>query len=49
MLTNETMNDNEIEDFDRRWEARFRGPAQAHRPAVASFVRDIKTLGISHR
>ena len=31
LLTNETMNDNEIEDFDRRREARFRGPAQAGR------------------
>ena len=49
MLTNEQMNDSEIEDFYRRWEARFRGPAHAHRPAVASFVRDIKTLGLSHR
>ena len=49
MLTNEQMNDSEIEDFYRRWEARFRGPAHAHRPAVASFVRDIKTLGMSHR
>ncbi|NQW24088.1 MAG: phage portal protein [SAR202 cluster bacterium] len=49
LLTNETMTDNEIEEFYRRWEARFRGPSQAHRPAVASFVRDIKTLGISHR
>ena len=49
LLTNETMNDNEIEDFDRRREVRFRGPAQAHRPAVASLVRNIKTLGISHR
>ena len=49
LLTNETMNDNEIEDFYRRWEARFQGPSRAHRPAVASFVRDIKTLGISHR
>ena len=49
MLTNEQMNDSEIEDFYRRWEARFRGPANAHRPAVASFVRDIKTLGLSHR
>ena len=49
LLTNETMNDNEIEDFYRRWEARFRGPSHARRPAVASFVRDIKTLGMSHR
>ncbi|MBC8280185.1 MAG: phage portal protein [Chloroflexi bacterium] len=49
LLTNETMTDNEVEEFYRRWEARFQGPNQSHRPAVASFVRDIKTLGISHR
>ena len=49
MLTNEYMNDSEVDDFYRRWEARYRGPANAHRPAVASFVRDIKTLGLSHR
>ena len=49
LLTNETMTDNEVEDFYNRWEARYRGPANAHRPAIASFVRDIKTLGISHR
>ena len=49
LLTNETMTDSEIEEFYRRWEARFQGPSNARRPAVASFVRDIKTLGISHR
>ena len=49
ILTNEQMNDGEVDDFYRRWEARFRGPANARRPAVASFVRDIKTLGLSHR
>ena len=49
MLTNEYMNDAEVEDFYRRWEARYRGPANARRPAIASFVRDIKTLGLSHR
>jgi len=49
LLTNETMTDNEVEEFYRRWEARFQGPNKPHRPAVASFVRDIKTLGISHR
>ena len=43
------MNDREVDDFYRRWEARFRGPERARRPAVASFVRDIKTLGLSHR
>ena len=49
LLTNESMTDNEIEDFYNRWEERYRGPGKAHRPAIASFVRDIKTLGFSHR
>jgi HK97 family phage portal protein len=43
------MTDTEIEEFYSRWEARYRGPGNAHRPAIASFVRDIKTLGLSHR
>ena len=49
LLTNATMTDSEVEEFYNRWEARFRGPNNAHRPAIASFVRDIKTLGFSHR
>ena len=49
LLTNETMTDSEIEEFYSRWEARYRGPGNAHRPAIASFVRDIKTLGFSQR
>ena len=49
LLTNESMTDTEIEDFYNRWEARYRGPDNSRRPAIASFVRDIKTLGLSHR
>ena len=49
MLTNENMTDTEVEDFYDRWEKRYRGPAKAHRPAIASFVKDIKTLGFNHR
>jgi len=49
LLTNDSMTESEIEDFYTRWEARYRGPANSHRPAIASFVRDIKTLGFSHR
>ena len=49
LLTNETMTDSEIEEFYNRWEARYRGPGNAHRPAIASFVRDIKTLGFSQK
>ena len=49
MFTNESMTDAEVEDFYNRWESRYRGPANPKRPAIASFVRDIKTLGFSHR
>ena len=43
------MSDDEVEDFYQRWERRFKGPGNAHRPAIASFIKDIKTLGFSHR
>ena len=49
LLTNEDMTDAEIENFYSRWETRYKGPGNAHRPAIANFIRDIKTLGISHR
>ena len=47
--TEDTMSDDEVEDFYQRWERRFKGPGNAHRPAIASFIKDIKTLGFSHR
>ncbi len=47
--TEETMTDAEVEDFYHRWEERYQGPAKAHRPAIASFIKDIKTLGFTHR
>ena len=49
LLTNQEMNETELEEFYARWEARYQGPGNAHRPAVASAVRDVKTLGLSHR
>ena len=49
LLTNHELNDAELEDFYERWEQRYRGAGNAHRPAVASAVRDVKTLGLSHR
>jgi HK97 family phage portal protein len=49
LLTNENMTDAEVEDFYHRWEARYRGPGNAHRPAIANFIRDIKTMGFSQR
>ena len=50
--TEEAMTDDEVEDFYNRWEKRYRGPGNAHRPAIASFIKDIKTVtpsGFSHR
>ena len=47
--TEESMSDEEVEDFYQRWEKRYKGTANAHRPAIASFIKDIKTLGFSHR
>ena len=49
LLTNQEMNEAELEDFYARWEQRYQGPENARRPAVASAVRDVKTLGLSHR
>ncbi len=49
LLTNDDMTDAEVEDFYNRGEARYQGPGNAHRPAIANFIRDIKTLGLSHK
>ena len=49
LLTNQELNDAELEEFYARWEQRYQGPGNAHRPAIASAVRDVKTLGLSHR
>ena len=45
----ESMSDEEVEEFYQRWEKRYKGPGNAHRPAIASFIKDIKTLGLNHR
>ena len=49
LLTNHELNESELEEFYARWESRYQGAGNAHRPAVASAVRDVKTLGLSHR
>ena len=47
--TDEAMNDEEVEEFYQRWEKRYKGPGNAHRPAIASFIKDIKSLGFNQR
>ena len=49
LLTNQELDDAELEEFYARWESRYQGAANARRPAVASAVRDVKMLGLSHR
>ena len=49
LLTDAQLTDSEMEEFYNRWEARYRGPQNARRPAVANFIKDIRTLGLTHR
>ena len=49
LLTNQEMSETELEEFYTRWESRYQGADNSYRPAVASAVRDVKTLGLSHR
>ena len=54
LSTEESMTDEEVEveveDFYERWERRYKGPGNAHRPAIASFIKDVKSLnGFSQR
>ena len=49
LLTNENLTDADVQDFYDRWEARYQGPSNAHRPAIANYISDIKTLGLTHR
>ena len=43
------MTEREVDDFYTRWEKRFQGPDKAHRPAIVSSIKDVKTLGFSQR
>ena len=50
ILTTETnLSDQEVTAFYQRWESRYQGPANAHRPAIASFIKDVKPIGFSQR
>ncbi|MCY4366056.1 MAG: phage portal protein [Chloroflexi bacterium] len=49
LLTDAQLTDSEVEEFYNRWDSRYRGPQNARRPAIANFVKDIRTLGLSHR
>ena len=49
LTTEESMTDDEVNEFYQRWESRYRGPANAHRPAIASFVKDVKPIGFTQR
>jgi HK97 family phage portal protein len=43
------LTDQQVEQFYKRWEDRFTGPDKSHRPAIASGIRDMKSLAFSQR
>ena len=43
------LTDQQVEQFYQRWEDRFAGPDLSHRPAIASGIRDMKSLAFSQR
>ena len=49
LLSEQLMTQSEVDGFYQRWEARFAGPNKAHRPAIASNIRDIKPVGLNAR
>jgi len=49
MLTDQDMTETEVNNFYTRWASRFAGPNRSHRPAIASFIKDVKQLQSSHR
>ena len=49
LFADQELTDEEIDRFYERWEKRFSGPQQSHRPAFVSAVRDMKSLAFSQR
>jgi len=49
LTTEESMTDDEVAEFYERWESRYQGPSNAHRPAIASFIKDVKPVGFTQR
>ena len=49
ITTEETPTEEEVAEFYDRWESRFRGAGNAHRPILLSKGMDAKRLGISQR
>lgn len=48
-LAMEGFTQEQVDDFYRRWDQRFGGPSNAHRPAIVNDVQDVKELAFSHR
>ena len=49
LFAEDTLTDPQVESFYKRWEARFSGPDKSHRPAIASGIKDMKSLAFSQR
>lgn len=49
MIGEGTMTQQEVDDFYKRWEARYSGPAGMRRPAIASSIKGVEKLAFSQR
>jgi HK97 family phage portal protein len=49
MIGEQDLTETQVQQFYDRWEKRFTGPDNAHRPAIASAIKDVKHLAFSNR
>jgi len=49
MIGEQDLTQQQVEEFYQRWEKRFSGPDNAHRPAIATAIKDVKSLAFSNR
>jgi len=49
LLAKDEMTEANVAEFYERWEARFQGPNRANRPAIASFMENVKRLAFTNK
>lgn len=49
LLTENIITETQAKDFYKNWDLRFGGAGNAHRPALAGGMRDMKTMAFSNR
>jgi HK97 family phage portal protein len=49
LFSEDSLTEAQVKDFYSRWETRFSGPDKAHRPAIASGIKNAQILAFSSR